>query len=131
MGTAASPFLNPIAAELESVSPLARDPVEIDHVYGGCPPLAARLCEYAVPISPPGNDAVVTTGAATTLIESALVADPETLSVTLTVKFAVPATDGVPLIWPAELSVKPVGSVPAEIDHVYGGAPPLAARVCE
>ena len=56
---------------------------------------------------------------------------PEALSVTWIVKFAGPATDGVPLIWPAELSVKPVGSVPAEMDQVYGGVPPLAARLCE
>ena len=65
------------------------------------------------------------------LIESALVADTELLSVALTVKFAVPATDGVPLIWPAELSAKPTGSAPVEIDHEYGGVPPLAPKLWE
>jgi hypothetical protein len=49
----------------------------------------------------------------------------------LTVKFAVPIAKGIPLIWPAELSIKPVGSAPAAIDHVYGGVPPLAATFCE
>jgi hypothetical protein len=103
----------------------------MDQVYGGVPPLAARLCEYAVLISPPGNDVVVTVGAVAMLIERACVADTETLSVTFTVKLAVPDADGVPLIWPAALSVKPVGSVPAEMDQVYGGVPPLAAKPCE
>jgi hypothetical protein len=55
----------------------------------------------------------------------------DALSVKRMVKLAVPATDGVPLIWPAELSVKPAGSAPAAIDHVYGGVPPLAATFCE
>ena len=51
---------------------------------------------------------------------------PEALSVTWIVKFAVPAAEGVPLIWPAGLSDNPAGNAPGEIDHVNGGMPPLA-----
>jgi len=84
-----------------------------------------------VPTCPSGNDVVViTTGAAAILIENALLAVVELLSVALTVKFAVPAADGVPLICPAELSDRPGGNAPDVIDHVYGGVPPLAARLC-
>ena len=70
-------------------------------------------------------------GAVAILIESALLADAALRSVALIVKFVVPAADGVPLIWPEELSDKPAGTTPVVIDHVYGGVPPLAARLCE
>src|SRR5215475_7228497 len=53
-------------------------------------------------------------------------------AVTLTVKFAVPVAVGVPEIAPElAASVSPVGSAPLAIDHVYGGVPPVAARVAE
>jgi hypothetical protein len=53
-------------------------------------------------------------------------------SVTWTVKLKVPMVVGVPEITPvAALSVKPVGSDPLAIDHVYGEVPPLAASVVE
>jgi len=42
----------------------------------------------------------------------------DALSVTLAVKFALPAVVGVPLITPAGLSASPAGSDPAVIDHV-------------
>ena len=50
-------------------------------------------------------------------------------SVTCTVKFAVPGVLGEPLITPPLLRLKPAGRLPVEIDHAYGAAPPLAARV--
>jgi hypothetical protein len=78
-----------------------------------------------------GNDVVVIIGAVATLIERAWVAAADLLSVAFAVKFAAPVADGVPLIKPAGLSDKPPGKAPAEIDQVYGGVPPLAAKLCE
>ncbi len=51
-------------------------------------------------------------------------------SVTMTVKFDVPDTRGVPEIAPAELKVRLAGRVlPAANVQVYGGVPPVAARL--
>jgi hypothetical protein len=50
-------------------------------------------------------------------------------SVTLTVKFEVPAVVGVPLMTPPELKDSPAGSVPESSDHVYGVTPPVAESV--
>jgi hypothetical protein len=48
-------------------------------------------------------------------------------SVAVTVKFDVPAAEGVPEIIPVAASrPNPAGRVPAEIDHVYGAVPPVA-----
>ena len=38
---------------------------------------------------------------------------------------------GVPLSTPAAVKVSPAGTVPLEILHVYGVAPPAALKVCE
>ena len=82
---------------------------------------------------PLGSELVVTLRAAPTTIERACVAVCAVgvvLSVALTVKLYVPEAVGVPeIVLP--LSVRPVGSEPAEMDHVYGLVPPLAASVCE
>ena len=52
------------------------------------------------------------------------------LSVTLTVRFAVPAAVGVPLtVQPFAPSVNPAGSVPPVIVQLYGAVPPLAPIV--
>jgi len=56
--------------------------------------------------------------------------DTEFASVTPTVKFAVPATVGVPLICAPD-KLNPCGRAPPEIDHVYGTVPPLACNVWE
>ena len=54
------------------------------------------------------------------------------LSVTCTVKPKDPAVVGVPLMMPVPGSKdNPGGSVPDAMDHVYGGVPPVAARVTE
>jgi hypothetical protein len=83
----------------------------------------------------PGSDVVVTanamTGAVTT-IERAFVAVPagEAESVTITVKFAVPAVFGVPEMTPvAAFRLRLAGGAPAEIDQVREPVPPLAASV--
>ena len=34
--------------------PWGKEPEAMDQVYGGFPPAAARVCEYAVPITPDG-----------------------------------------------------------------------------
>ena len=44
----------------------------------------------------------------------------------------VPSADGVPVIAPVALSrFSPIGSVPADTDHVRGSVPPLATTVFE
>jgi len=48
---------------------------------------------------------------------SAAVADPETTSVTFTVKLLDPAAVGVPVMVPTGNRIKPAGSVPLAIDH--------------
>lgn len=63
-------------------------------------------------------------------IDRAAVAEPELLSVTLTVKFAGPAAVGVPeIVLPEKLN--PAGSDPLATDQVYGGVPPVALSTCE
>ena len=80
---------------------------------------------------PLGSDAVVTVscGGAMTML-SAIVAFALELSITWTVKFDVPATDGVPLMLPPALRTRPVGSEPALKVQPYPPVPPLAAKVC-
>jgi hypothetical protein len=71
-----------------------------------------------MPIWPFGKEAVVMlTGPADTLMLSAWVAEREFLSTTLTVKFAVLALVGVPVICAAD-KLNPWGRAPAVIDHV-------------
>jgi len=54
------------------------------------------------------------------------------LSFTTAVKFDVPLAVGVPEITPViAASVRPAGRLPAEIDHVYAGVPPLACSAVE
>ena len=51
-------------------------------------------------------------------------------SVTRNVTLAETAAVGVPVMAPVvALSERPAGSAPAEIDHVYGAAPPVAERL--
>jgi hypothetical protein len=40
---------------LDKLSPAGSAPAVTDHVYGGVPPLATNVCEYAVPAVPLGN----------------------------------------------------------------------------
>jgi hypothetical protein len=66
-----------------------------------------------------------------TVSDNAAVAVRAAVSVTFTVKFDVPAADGVPLMLPPGERLKPAGKVPADTVHVYGMVPPLAFRACE
>jgi hypothetical protein len=71
------------------------------------------------------------TTAAATLMDSDRVADPDAVSVALTVKFEVPEVVGVPVIWPDAPRFSPAGNEPDAIDHVKDPVPPLACSVCE
>ena len=75
---------------------------------------------------PPGSEFVVTVSgitAAFTVMRSALESDRFAESVTLTVKSKPPAVVGVPDTTPLPAKLRPGGSVPADTDHAYGGAP--------
>ena len=81
-----------------------------DHVYGGIPPLAARLREYGMLIAPPGRGEVVSIeSAADIVIENALDAVCTPLSATCTVKLNVPVAEffGLPSILPPPDRVSP------------------------
>ena len=54
------------------------------------------------------------------------------LSFTDAVKVATPPVVGKPEITPvADARVRPAGSAPEVMDHVYGAVPPVARSVCE
>ena len=54
------------------------------------------------------------------------------LSWTVTLKREVPATAGVPIMPLEDPRVKPLGSDPAlTVQFLYGGVPPVAAKVAE
>ena len=68
------------------------------------------------------------TSAATTAIVNARSATRASASVARTVKEKEPTVVAVPVMRPlAASSLKPAGRAPAEIDHVYGARPPVAA----
>jgi hypothetical protein len=125
------PLITPL--EEESVRPAGSAPDETDHAYGGVPPVAAKLTEYDVPTIPPGKGGavVINNGGGLIVTENAFVAVCDPLSVTRTVKFAVVAVVGVPLITPPVDSDKPAGSVPDAMVHEYWGVPPVAVKVWE
>ena len=123
------PAITPVPAF--SVSPAGSVPLASDHVYGGIPPLAVSVVEYATPCVPPGRAVVVidTAGGAATTMLSALVALCAP-AVTRAVMLNVPDAVGVPEITPVPaVRVMPAGSAPLAIDQLYGGVPPVAARV--
>src|SRR5205085_8637165 len=95
------------------IRPAGSAPTVTDQLSGAVPPLAAAVCEYAMPTVLPGNAFVVIAGAAAIAIDSALETAAPTLSVTRSVKPAVPAVVGVPVIAPVPaLRFSPAGSAP-------------------
>ena len=119
------PEITPLLFRLK---PVGRLPTEIDHVIGVVP-VAARVWLYDCPTVPAGKVDVVIVGATAALLIimlSALVAFPAVFAA-LAVKLNVPAADGVPEITPLPLKLKPVGRLPAEIDHVIGVVPVAAS----
>jgi hypothetical protein len=74
----------------------------------------------------------VAPAAITTMLKVLVAVDTgDEASVTWRVNVDVPAVVGVPLITPAVLRVKPVGSVPVVTDQLYGKTPPLAVNWVE
>jgi hypothetical protein len=126
------PLIVPVAAlrpRPDGNAPLLRD-----QVYGGVPPLAAKVWEYGVPTAPPGSCGLVPMLIAEAVMVRLkdFVAAPAPLSLTFTVKLYVPPVPGVPVRVPVlETSDRPVGNLPEATEHVYGGVPPLAAKVWE
>jgi hypothetical protein len=122
------PLMTPPELKLK---PAGRLPVCRFQLYGVTPPVAASVCEYAVPTAPLGRLAVVTDRSTGIAMDSAFVAVSAGAceSVTRTVKFDVPAVVGVPDITPPELKDSPAGSVPEANDQLYGVTPPVAASV--
>jgi hypothetical protein len=118
------PLMTPLAASM--LNP-AGNPVA-DHTYGVAPPLALTGALYAVPVTPPGRDAVVMAIGATIVSDRFLVAVKcvgFVESVTVTATVLVPAVVGLPVMAPLEASMlNPAGSPVA--DQVYGVVPPLA-----
>jgi hypothetical protein len=86
------------------------------------PPLAVRVCEYAIPTRSAGSVVLVMTKGTTTVIAKLAVAVATVKgfeSCTSTEKLLVPAWVGVPDIKPVdELSVSPEGSEPAVMLNV-------------
>jgi hypothetical protein len=110
-------------------------PVIAQFVYGGTPPVAVKVWLYMVLTVAPGSGDVVVidSGGATTVSVNTLVAVTIALSVTCTVnENGLPVVfGGVPVIWPVmAFRVAHAGNVPAVIaQFVYGGVPPVAAKV--
>ena len=95
---------------LETLRP-AGTPVA-DQVYGGTPPVAARMAAYDTPMLPFGSDAVVMlSDGAVTVTEKVLLAVEFALSLTVMVKVKVPAAVRFPASVPPPKLV-PAGSVP-------------------
>jgi len=104
------------------LKPDGRLPDAMDQEYGVMPPVAANAWLYATPTAPTGSGLPVVivgaVGAALMVRLNVLVDDSPLLPVTRTVKLAVVATLGVPVITPPLLRLKPDGRLPEEIDQV-------------
>ena len=85
-----------------------------------------------MPTVPAGSDDVVIANAGLIVNDNAFVATPPPLSANRTVKAAVPAAEGVPLMIPVDAArFKPAGKVPDDIVQVTGETAPDTARVAE
>jgi hypothetical protein len=121
-----------ILPAFESVNPAGRLPDASDHVYPGVPPVSLRVVLYELPFVPAPRLVDVIDRLAAEIVsdscsETVCTGDP--LSLTATVKVAVPVAVGVPEITPAFESVNPAGKLPDASDHVYPGVPPVALSV--
>src|SRR5208282_3690003 len=115
------------------VSPVGRVPVCVT-VYGGAPPLTAKVCEYATPTvaagSEPGpSDNVATDGAITTVYVCCATCGSAEESTAANVNVKLAAVFGVPLSMPCRLSVRPVGSVPVTNPNETVPPPPVVATL--
>jgi len=114
----------------ESANPAGGVPDANDQVFEPVPPVAASVCEYAVPWTPFGNEAVVIVRTALIVIVNDFCAVC-TPSATCTVKVAGPEVEGVPLMTPAADRDNPAGGVPEANDHVCEPLPTVEVKVCE
>jgi hypothetical protein len=103
-------------------SPVAVQP------YGGVPPAADKLAEYAAPAVPSGGDEVVMMSGGAIVTDKFSVPVALLASVTVTLTENGPAVVGVPLIVPVNGSTPRPGGSPVAV-HVRGGTPPETARV--
>ena len=87
-----------------------------DHVYVAVLPVAASVVEYATPVCPAGSVLVVMVMVGFTTRVRFRFAEPPSDVVTLTATVEVDAPEGVPLMVPEVLMVRPVGRPVA--DHV-------------
>jgi len=71
------PLIVPVA---DSIKPAGNDPEIKDQEYGGRPPVAVRVAEYAVFTVPAANDVVVIESATPTLSVKLLLTEPELAS---------------------------------------------------
>ena len=121
----------PLTVQLSAVrlNPAGNNPESIAHVYGVTPPVTPITSLYGVPTTPFGNTGVVSVnepGVTTVTLNGPLtLCCGVELSVTCTVRAAVPAATGVPLtVHVLPVSVRPAGSVPLVMLHRYGPVPP-------
>jgi hypothetical protein len=72
----------PMTPAPDSVRPAGSVPVVTDHAYGGVPPVAANVCEYAVPTVPfeRGDDVVIESGGGSIVTANCFVAVCDALS---------------------------------------------------
>jgi hypothetical protein len=121
----------------ERLNPCGKeDPGASDQVYGGVPPVAVKVCEYAVPTIPDGSvaEVVIDSGGIGPIVRlKAFCAFCWTklLSVTRIVKLNVPSTVEVPISPPLEKSPIPGGKKPETNDQLYGAVPPVTVKVWE
>src|SRR5579859_1923462 len=108
-------------------------PAVAAQVYGGRPPAAFNVCEYAVWIVAGGStDPVMMAKPEPTTSVNCWVARFAALSVTSTVNVKVPLVMGVPESCPLDgFKLMPPGGEPELTSHWYGLVPPTAVSVCE
>ena len=111
----------PLAAFSEMLA--GRAPAVTAQVYGAVPPVAASVCEYELPATPPGSavPVVMLKGSALGAIVMAncLLAVAWLVSATCTLKVNGPVAERLPDRTPVEaFSESPDGSVPDETDHI-------------
>src|ERR1039458_5203423 len=108
------PLISPL--EVFKVKPAGNVPEINCQAYAPVPPVAVSVCEYAVPMVPPGSDVVV--------MERGVAVKVRGVAFTRLV--------GVPPIKPVEaFSVNPLGKVPEVNCQVCAPVPPTAVSVCE
>src|SRR5579872_626708 len=118
------PEITPVLAFRESGNSGGQPPMGPDQVYGGTPPVACSVVEYALFWFAAGSDVVATVSVRSIarLLEVATVLSE---SVTSNTSGFTPGPVGVPVMPPPGCKVRPGGSEPDLIVQVNGGSPPV------